>query len=582
MPKSTMVKDFRFTPPVQKPRSQFDMSKRRCFTLDSCYLIPAYVKMLYPGDTINLSCRHMTRLLSPMRFPIMDNLKVEMHYFFCDERVLFPQFTEFMGEQLIPGVQSSVTLPNVAVGAYEAGVIDNRVLTHSVADYFGIPASQAGFGPAGVALRAEMFRMYNQIYNWYYRDQDITALAPEYTAGGVTAGEQDIDTVYPLRVRQKRKDYFTSCRPWPQKGPDVLLPLADMAPVFGDNNAIWLRTSDQSDGTDNHVLVAATDAQTHNCGGAIPTVGQIISPTSPVNSNQALGLATDDQVAYARTHGTPTASSGLYADLSQSVAGTVNEFRYAWAVQMILEADALYGTRYPEQVFGHFGVTINDPAYKPDYLGGGIDFMANVPVVNTSASDPQTERFQGQLAAFSVGSGELGGFTFTSETHGWIMAILSIVPDITYNQGIPRDFLNTDRFGLYTPELANLGEQPVYNIELFASASPSQHMATFGYQEPWAHLRFDFSDFAGLMRHPDQVSTGETSLHSWHLGEDLYLTFGNMYPTLTTTFLEYQPSVVDRVIEKTDEPQFLTDLYFNVTMARVLPAFPSRSRLGGI
>ena len=580
MPKGTMIKDFRFTPPVQKSRSQFDLSKRRCFTMDSAHLIPAYVKKVYPGDTFNLSCRHQTRMLSPLKYPIMDNLKVEMHYYFCDERVLFPRFTEFIGEQLVPGVSSSVTLPTIAIGAYEEGVLDERVPTHSICDYLGIPASQAGFGPAGVAIRAEIFRLYNQIYNWYYRDQDVTTMAPVYTDGGVTIGEQDVYTVYPLRRRQKRKDYFTSCRPWPQKGPDVLLPMAESAPVFGNGYGVAFVNQTKTDADDFIYATAEADFQTGVSVNPDRLTGSDGVSLPNVNDGAVLGVASAAQIAYRQTHGVPNASTGLYADLSQSVAGTINELRNAWAMQMILETDMLYGSRYPERVYGHFGVTVADPAYKPDYLGGGIDFIQNVPVVQTSQNDTQAGQYLGKVTSFGIGSGNLGGFTYTSETDGWIMAILSIVPDITYSQGIPRDFLNGDRFDEYVPELANLGEQPVYNIELYASSVPTQHMATFGYQEPWAHLRFDFSDFAGLMRHPYHVSDGETSLDAWHLGQDLHDELA--FPVLNTAFLEYWPSVVDRVVQIPSQPQFLVDLYFSVTAARVLPAFPSRSRLGGI
>lgn len=580
MSKKTMIKDFRFTPPVQKQRSQFDLSKRRCFTMDSAYLIPAYVKKVYPGDTFNLHCRHQTRMLSPLRYPIMDNLKIEMHYFFCDERVLFPRFTEFLGEQLTPGVGSTVTLPTVAIGAYESGVLDQRVPTHSICDYLGIPASRAGFGPAGVAIRAEMFRMYNQIYNWYYRDQNVTDMAPEYLEGGVTAGEQDVYTVYPLRLRHKRKDYFTSCQLWPQKGPDVLLPMAASAPVFGDGYGVAFVNQTKTDADYFTYATAEVDMQTGTSVNPDLPTGSDGALLSNLNDGSVLGVASAAQIAYRQTHGAPNASSGLYADLSQSVAGTINDLRRAWAVQMYLETDMLYGTRYPERVYGHFGVTVSDPAYKPDFLGGGLDFIQNVPVVQTSATSLQNSEYQGTVTAFGIGSGDLGGFTYTSETDGWIMAILSIVPDITYSQGIPRDFLNGDRFDEYVPELANLGEQPVYNIELYASNAPTQQMATFGYQEPWAHLRFDFSDFAGLMRHPQHVSVGETSLDAWHLGQDLYDVAA--YPVLDTEFLEYDPAVVDRVSAVTSQPQFLVDLYFSVTAARVLPAFPSRSRLGGI
>ena len=46
-----------------------------------------------------------------------------------------------------------------------------------------------------------------------------------------TGDGPDLNANYVLLSRGKRHDYFTSCLPWPQKGPAINLPLGTQAPV---------------------------------------------------------------------------------------------------------------------------------------------------------------------------------------------------------------------------------------------------------------------------------------------------------------------------------------------------------------
>ena len=54
-------------------------------------------------------------------------------------------------------------------------------------------------------------------------------LSPAYLVN--TGDGPDPDANYVILNRGKRHDYFTSCLPWPQKGPSVVLPLGSSADV---------------------------------------------------------------------------------------------------------------------------------------------------------------------------------------------------------------------------------------------------------------------------------------------------------------------------------------------------------------
>ena len=116
------------------------------------------------------------------------------------------------------------------------------------------------------------------------------------------------------------------------------------------------------------------------------------------------------------------------------------------------------------------------------------------------------------------------------------MVIASARADLTYQQGTPRHFFDRDRFDKYWPSLAHIGEQPVYNREIYtqddttdsdASGTPDNE-EVFGYQEAWAHYRYKPSTISGKFR-----SDATGTLDNYHLSEE----FGSL-PVLDSTFIQ--------------------------------------------
>ena len=257
---------------------------------------------------------------------------------------------------------------------------------------------------------------------------------------------------------------------------------------------------------------------------------------------------------------TDSDKSGLIADLSQATAATINSFRMAFQLQMLLETDARSGTRYFEILNAHFGVRSPDSRLqRPEYLGGSSMNMNIVPVAQTGSTDSTSP--QGNLAGFGIFGGQQPKWTKSFVEHGVIIGLISVRTNLTYQQGIPRMFSRQTRWDFYWPALAHLGEQAVLNKEIFADGSENDENV-FGYQERWSEYRDGFSKVTGKLR-----SSDPQSLDYWHLSQN----FENC-PTLSPEFIEENPPL-GRVLAVQDEPEIILDVYNDVYCTRPMPTY---------
>lgn len=521
-----------------RPRSSFDRTNTYKTTFNAGYLIPIKVEEILPGDTYSANVQLFARL-STLLYPVMDNAYIDWFAFFCPDRILWDNWERFNGAQDNPGDSIDFEIPVVQ------GEETTNFSAFSLGDYFGIPTGISFGSSGGEPINALPFRMYNRVFNDWFRDENLQNKVYSPTDDG-----PDDVTEYVLLRRGKKHDYFTSALPWPQKFDAIPLPLGTLAPVVGDGNSVGF-----FNGTANFDLYYTDNTGTNGLLGLVNSggvAGGAPSGTAPTG-DAYLALASSVTAGVARSH--------MYADLENATAATVNQLRDAIAVQHVLELDARGGTRYVEQMRTVWGTDVEDyRLQRPEYLGGGSERITVRQVEQTgeTATTPQ-----GNLAGYGMASAN-GGFTYTAKEHGYIMVLVNVRTDITYQQGLHRMWSRRTRYDFPHPAFVHLGEQAVLNKEIYAAGLLVQDNEVFGYQGRYDEYRYGVNQVTGAFR-----SNYATSLDAWHFATEF-----SALPALNASFIVDNPPV-DRALAVTgaNEPQVLLDSLFKVRHARQLPTY---------
>lgn len=530
--RSDNQRSFATVPDVGVQRSSFDRSHGRKQTIpDEGLLIPIFVDEALPGDTMSVSLTTVLRMATP-RYPLMDNVFADVHFFAVPYRLVWNHAVNFFGEKETPDDETEYLIPTTTSPASTGYAFE------SLQDYLEIPP-----GVPDLEHSSLFHRAYNRIWNEWYRDQNLQD--PVVVDMDDTS---DDPADYVLLPRGKRHDYFTSCLPWPQKGDAVTIGIGATAPVTPDQ-ATWDVRNQFNTPTFQSSGGGAAGPLNVAGGGAV---------THAAGFPGTLGWVSD---------GLDVDTSGLTftADLSVATAVTINQLRLALQLQSILEMDARGGTRYTEVIRSQFKVTSSDARLqRAELLGGGTTpvqvrpVLSNTEISAISGGTGNNPRV-GSLGAYGIGVHKGIGFSKSFEEHSIVIGLLSIRADLNYQQGLPRMYSRSTRFDHYWPMLANLGEQSVLNRELYAQGT-TEDDDVFGYQERWAEYRYKPSAICGKFR-----STHATPLDAWHLAQEF-----DSLPALNSEFIEENPPL-SRVMTVPSESHWLMDAYFTFRHARPMP-----------
>ena len=531
-----MKKNFSVTPSVSISRSKFIRPSQRKTSLKLGEITPIFLDEVLPGDTRKIDMAALVRMNTPVA-PVMDNVFIDYYAVFCPNRILWTHWKEFMGENnSSAGIYTGTEYTIPTVDLYSKGVSSGKI-----GDHLGLPLVSAD-GSKHLYVSDLPLRAYVIIYNEWFRDQNL--ISPEYVGLGDTSGFTTYGYNMSLFKAAKVSDYFTRSLPYAQKGAPVTIPLGTNAPIL-------VQPVQGTNYSGQYVL-----GKNLNTSGGATTI-------TPSQKNRfiANNVASNGTVTSGASD--TTMRIDMFADLSDATAATINQLRFAFQYQKMLEKDALYGTRYWEILNAHFGVQAPDSSLqRPELLG---HFRQNInidQVIQTTGINQSTPASNGlgQTAGVSVtgAKGNLVSKSFTE--HGYIMILAVARHDQTYGQGVSRDWTRVHRTDFYFPVFANLGAQAVKNKEIFVQGNATDDRE-FGYQEAWAEYRYKSSSVTGVLR------PNITGLGYWTLANNFAA-----LPTLGQTFIEQDRSNLARAIGSFDQ-DFICDYYFRDVAVRPMPLY---------
>jgi hypothetical protein len=518
------------------PYNTFSLSHSKKLSFQIGSLIPVLCAEMIPGDQFDVRSSAMVRFM-PMPAPVMGEFNVYMHSFFVPNRILWPKDGDNVGwEPFITGgedgndttVRPYVELSTVTIG--------------SVADYLGLPIYAGGTDTMDVS--AFPSAAYSKIYSDYFRDENLQT---SYDFAPLTDGLQSGTLLYNSVPRQRAwtKDYFTSALPWTQKGPEATIPLGTSANlnVTGSSGGL---SYDQTQA----IQVQRVDDS---------------SFTGPDDITYRMH-SSDNTRAFATLQGTDASlafsgleidTSNVTVDLSTATAATINELRNAYRLQEYLERNARGGSRYIEVILSHFNVRSSDARLqRAEFIGGTKVPVQISEVLQTSESGGTP---LGNMAGHGISVGGNKRMSYRAEEHGFFMVLLSVLPRAGYQQGIPKMFLREDRFDYYWPSFAHLGEQPIYNKELYWDGSDGEDDDVFGYTPRYAEYKYMPSTTAGQFR---------DTLDFWQSNR----IFASR-PALNAQFIECRSAELDRIFAVTtaSDHKLWAQVYHDFKARRPMP-----------
>lgn len=537
-------------PQMHASRTRFNRDQTILTTFDSGKLVPFFVDEVLPGDTFQIDTSAIIRMTTP-KYPVMDDAYVDLYYFYAPNRILWNDFKKFMGE-----VESEPWMPaktyKVPQIKIESSANRQYPKEGSILDYMGVPTKITPNGKT--EINALPVRAYVMVWNEYFRDQNVENAAVLKTdSSDVKVEDREAESEDTLENElkwaitggrclpvNKFHDYFTSCLPYPQRGPEVTMPMQGNAPV-----KIYDAT-----GGPGQLEKEIESTYIWMDRGNLATNGTIYGTRTVANG-------------YSEYKGGKATGGTLGADLSEVTAATINDLRNAIAVQQYYEAMARGGSRYREQVQALWNVTISDKtAQIPEYLGGGRYHIGMNQIVQTSGQQSETDTPIGETGAISVTPINESSFTKSFEEHGFVIGVMCVRHDRSYQQGLERFWSRKDRLDFYVPQFANLGEQPVKKKEIMLTGKETDE-ETFGYQEAWADYRMKPNRVSGLMR-----SNATGTLDFWH-----YADYYETVPTLSQEWMQEGKKEIARTLIEQNEPQFFGAIRVANKTTRCMPLY---------
>lgn len=374
------------------------------------------------------------------------------------------------------------------------------------------------------ALRA---RCYESIYNSFYRDSrnnplkanpDGTFDRPVYNQFLTSTDGGPDSFPYVIHSRNWEFDQFTSAVPSPQQG---------TAPLVGISSTGSVSFQSHEDGK-----VYTFSSETGDDASTITG----IKVTQNVPGDVARAVVN-------------TVTQGI----------SINDFRNVNAMQKWLETNIRRGMKYKDQMQARWGVNLKESLLDmPEFIGGfSIDIDINQISQTVETDVSPLGSYAGQGTGFGSSKHSINCFC---DDYGYIMGIVSVVPEPLYDQLIDKDWFKTSPLDYFSPEFSQIGMQPVTMKELapLCVHSNVDYEKTFGYQRPWYEYLIKNNEIHGLFR---------SSLRNF-----VYARNFDSLPALNSSFTTIDSKQLNNIFSVDTSDKILAQIRCNITSARPIPS----------
>lgn len=555
-------------PSISMRRNMFTPKYNHDSTMQVGRLYPLYCQEVVPGETVSMDARSVLRSTSSFIRPLLSPMYIDSFYFFVPYRLVCDEFTSLFGESSPNDWKAK---PNDKILPCFPQNDSDEDLYGGVLDCLGhLNGSRRAFGNV---LHARAFA---KIYNEWFRDENLIDPMLIHTGGDIHADEfPNMNEWAPNNyVGQcpkvaKYHDYFTSSLPNTQKGVAVTIPM------IGENTDgfAYLDTAYETSAFESGNPIKFQVGRFLNGGypwaGSSGSFPLILSNDSSNNGANVLGAVsaanpdglTPNQALYG-------SNLGVKINLQDySYFASINDLRFGFQLQKVLERLARSGSRYTEFIQSFFGVTNPDSRLqRSEFLGGGHSPINLMQVAQTSQSTETAEL------------GSLGAYAWTNTDNRWsksfteygcIIGCFVIRYPHTYSQGVEKFLTRKKMTDFYLPTFANISEQPVFVDELYTDGSTDiyndDNRAVFGFQEAWQDIRTRKNRVSGYMN-PRATNT----LAVW----GLYDNFENA-PVLGQEFVEEDVNALNTKlsVDNSQLPPFMISLEFDQKIIIPMPLF---------
>ena len=494
-------------------KSKQNLSYENKFTFNMGELVPFLVQEVVPGQFARFGANVLLRT-QPLVAPIMHRIDTLMWYIYIPYRLLQTNFEDFM----TGGLQGNANISSPIVKS----PADTGFAVGSLGDYLNYATGVPNFESL-----AWGFRAYAKAFNDYFINQNVEGQELPLSLGDGL----DTTTNTTLQNKNWRRDYFTGNLPWPQRGPEVYLPLGVSAPVSIEPAEGFFALQDQN-GKWGEIAKKQMSVGVYGAGFVNGT-------ESEITSNQPMKY-------YGGLKGT--------ADLASASSVSINQIRLSAKVQEIFESLARGGARFIEMLYNCFGVVSGDARLqRSEYFGGSKSPFIISEVLQTSETTETSP--QANMSGRGICAVKTKRIKKYFPEHGIVLGLMCVSPEANYFQGSPRMYNRRSRFDYLWPQLTGIGEQETLNKEIFAAHSDPD--GVFGYNPRYEEYRRNFSQVHGEFK---------SSLKFWTLVRE----FENA-PALNAEFVKQVPSKRVFAVETDQYDSIICDVWNEIYSYSPLP-----------